>query len=404
METIQKLINNTDGAFLLDTSKNITDSLRDISSETGVDIKDVVDFWINFLKTTKLEIWATIEDYQDFKVSNRGRIKNFKTENYISQLIHCKYYVVTLSKPPYWKKKKCRVHKLVATYFNPNFVIVENVLVGHLDLNKFNNDASNLEWCSFKRNREVWPTKPNEIEQYEDGKLIKIWESAKTAAEALDTCEDSIRRCCRGERKTHKGFVWKDHNVVTKPKHEKVDKKESEENYASIGIIESKDEKTGEDRSWNFSCYRIRNDGEKIINMNGMVMKIDCDGEYKRIRLGENGDRNHRHNISIHKIINKVLKNGDYNNVVDHKDGNKSNNDTDNLEEVTVRENTIRAMGKPVKQINLKTGETKVFRSISEVAIALNKKYNNVRSNISRVCRGIYKTAYGYKWEWAVVV
>lgn len=41
-----------------------------------------------------------------------------------------------------------------------------------------------------------------------DGKLIKVWESAREA-ERNGFNQGHICACCRGEEKTHKGFIWK---------------------------------------------------------------------------------------------------------------------------------------------------------------------------------------------------
>ena len=53
---------------------------------------------------------------------------------------------------------------------------------------------------------------------------------------------------------------------------------------------------------------------------------------------------------------------------------------------------------KPVEQIDLNTGEViNCFNSLGEVARFLGKSYGN----ISKVCKGIYKQAYGYGWRYA---
>lgn len=52
--------------------------------------------------------------------------------------------------------------------------------------------------------------KRKKIYQYTlDGELVKIWESTKECIKYGYT-ECSIYSCCRGERKTHKGYRWSD--------------------------------------------------------------------------------------------------------------------------------------------------------------------------------------------------
>lgn len=42
-----------------------------------------------------------------------------------------------------------------------------------------------------------------------DGKLIKVWPSMSEASRQMNISVPDIVRCCRGRRKTRKGFVWK---------------------------------------------------------------------------------------------------------------------------------------------------------------------------------------------------
>jgi hypothetical protein len=92
------------------------------------------------------------------------------------------------------------------------------------------------------------------------------------------------------------------------------------------------------------------------------------------------------------------LKNGNYDDIIDHIDFDRQNNIIENLEPVTRKENTIRAVGKSVKQIDIKTNNTvKIFKTLQEAFLELNKIYG---SNIRLVCNGERKSAFGYKWEW----
>lgn len=50
------------------------------------------------------------------------------------------------------KHKTYRLHRLVAKYFVYNPDIINNTVVNHIDGNKHNNCASNLEWCSQSYN------------------------------------------------------------------------------------------------------------------------------------------------------------------------------------------------------------------------------------------------------------
>lgn len=99
---------------------------------------------------------------------------------------------------------------------------------------------------------------------------------------------------------------------------------------------------------------------------------------------------------------------------VNHKDGDKLNNNSYNLEWVTIRENLQHAAHngllnivgkKPVKQIDKDTGEViEIFESISAATRKFGKtKTKNLSSNISDamlIRNGRSGLAYGYRWEY----
>lgn len=100
----------------------------------------------------EVEIWKNIEDYRGkYKISNLGRVESHS--NTIPSIMggrlnEDKYLKVSLTFGG--KSKKYFVHRLVAKHF------IENPLgkleVNHLDGNKLNNKASNLEWCTRQEN------------------------------------------------------------------------------------------------------------------------------------------------------------------------------------------------------------------------------------------------------------
>lgn len=154
------------------------------------------------------EIWKKIEDY-DYIVSNFGRIKNLKNNNFLKPQDNRNGYLkVCLSK--HGKVKQFLMHRLVAELFidNPNNL----PQVNHKDENKKNNNFSNLEWCTKKYNMNCGKLKnfhKKEIAKYENGYFKYKYNSLKEAAEINNLSKSSISRCCKGLQKTYVGFTWK---------------------------------------------------------------------------------------------------------------------------------------------------------------------------------------------------
>lgn len=181
------------------------------------------------------EIWKDIKGYEGlYKVSNLGRVKSLnynRTGNEKDLKININehgYKYVTLCKNS--KLKVMTIHRLIANAFipNPN----KYPCVNHKDEVKTNNSIDNLEWCTYKYNNN-YGTKKERISKSNTGKkkskeavlkmiekrsvkvyqydreinLVKIWKSARECGRnGYNT--GHVASCCRGEEKTHKGYIW----------------------------------------------------------------------------------------------------------------------------------------------------------------------------------------------------
>ena len=98
------------------------------------------------------EIWRPIKEYRGFyEVSSLGRVRSFygKRVHLIPPKYSHGYMYLQLWKNG--KYKNARVNRLVAKAFVSNPLNKEQV--NHKNLNKQDNKASNLEWCTASENK-----------------------------------------------------------------------------------------------------------------------------------------------------------------------------------------------------------------------------------------------------------
>lgn len=142
--------------------------------------------------------------------------------------------------------------------------------------------------------------------------------------------------------------------------------------------------------------------GERFMPERILVPCLNSSGYY----LVSLGDGRTRNSVYIHRIVaNAFISNPNNLPEVNHKDENKANNASDNLEWCdrkynanygTVARRCAEANYKPVEMIRISTGVT-VRRFSSAVDAEL--VTGICRNSISRACHGKYKTAGGYKWR-----
>ncbi len=149
-----------------------------------------------------MEIWKDVKSYEGlYWVSSQGRIKNRHGRVLIPE-IRSGYYSVDLCKDG--KRKKQRIHRLVAEAFIPNPLNLK--MINHKDKNKLNNEVSNLEWCDNTYNSQYSKCREGLAVYCFD--LDEIFRSATEAAAKTKVNRTSILKVCRGQLQQAGGKLW----------------------------------------------------------------------------------------------------------------------------------------------------------------------------------------------------
>ena len=111
--------------------------------------KVIIRKYENNLIKLNVEVWRSIENYDNYVVSSFGRVKNTETGKILKGRNVCGYLQVVLCEDGL-AKKSYYVHRLVACAFidNPN----DKECVDHKNNDKTNNHLSNLRWATTKEN------------------------------------------------------------------------------------------------------------------------------------------------------------------------------------------------------------------------------------------------------------
>lgn len=159
--------------------------------------------------------------------------------------------------------------------------------------------------------------------------------------------------------------------------------------------------------------YSISTDGRVYSHTSDKIRKTKVNNSgYELISLYKDGKER---TLLVHRLVAKEFCEGfEVGLVVNHKDSNKLNNNSSNLEWISQKENIRDNMDrgvfsikeahaaarlkrkKKVRQSKLCGEFVKEFDSVREAAAELGVGENH----ISRCARGVAKSAYGFKWEY----
>lgn len=151
------------------------------------------------------ERWKNVDGFENYLVSNKGRVMNSKTGKILRPYDSHGYEKVDLYRNG--KRKKLKVHRLVAKAFVDNPQHLDTV--NHLDEVKGNNRADNLEWLSLGDNIRYSLAKPVEQYDLESGELLATFESLSDCCRLTGYSDSIISLACRGRYKKAYGYIWK---------------------------------------------------------------------------------------------------------------------------------------------------------------------------------------------------
>lgn len=337
-----------------------------------------------------IEEWREIADYDNYEVSNLGKVRNKKTGRILKASCKGGYVVVGLCKN--CMSKTFSVHRLVAKAFIDNH---ENKpQVNHIDKDGTNNKLSNLEWCTSaedaahklltlipKTNQKlkIWRldiATGDKLELYNSIYEASLWCVNNGYSQSVHNARGNISCAVRNIYKSSCGFKWALNEQPTL-------EGEIWKNVNIGGTI--------------VDNYQVSSLG-RFKNAKGVIME-----NYKPHHSGYIFVRVNKEKYQLHRLVAfTFIVNPHSKPVVNHIDGNKTNNSVVNLEWVTIQENNqhnhnaglIRVFTRKIGQYSLEETFIKEYASIVEAM------RETKISSIKEVLYGNQKTAGGFIWKY----
>ena len=169
-----------------------------------------------------VDTWSKIDEYSNYSVSRNGDIRNDRTGKLkTGRLNRYGYPVVDLYSNG--ERQTERIHRLVAEAFVPNPECKPQV--NHINGDKTNNSADNLEWVTPSENMRhsvanglytphspmLGKKNPNAGRKGRPVRIVETGEEFDSITEcekAIDGNNRHISDCLSGRQKTHRGYTF----------------------------------------------------------------------------------------------------------------------------------------------------------------------------------------------------
>ena len=204
-----------------------------------------------YVKQLEGEIWKGVPGYENYEVSNMGRVRSLdhytlRSGDYRSTFVKGRILTQCLGKVGYYnvllypadspkaKRKLMKVHRLVASAFLSNPLNLPEV--NHIDEDKTNNNLKNLEYCDRLYNSnwgtaqerkvksllETYEKNARRVVQYtEDGEVVAVYKHIRDASQKTGYGKSGIALCCGGFAQRNYGYVFKyEGDPFVKPQYE----------------------------------------------------------------------------------------------------------------------------------------------------------------------------------------
>lgn len=153
-------------------------------------------------------------DYYNYEVFDDGRIYSYKSEKFLKPITMKDGYQRVCLSDNEGKQKMYYLHRVVWESVTGE-PIPPSMQCNHISEDKTDNRFCNINLMTCKENinwgsrtERMIKTKSKQVGAFKNGELVMVFTST-TEAGRNGFHQGNVAACCRGERKTHKGYEWK---------------------------------------------------------------------------------------------------------------------------------------------------------------------------------------------------
>lgn len=331
------------------------------------------------------EEWKTITYFPKYEVSDLGNVRVKETHYIIKPFVNEAGYLRVSLSNEINKKKKFYIQRLVAIEFLPN--LENKPTVNHINNIRIDNRLSNLEWSTMsEQNKHKHKTN---IIFNKRINIKSIWRIDINTDEKIEKYQS-----------TTEAVKWIKENNLTKSKNElnlrqKLINVSNGKNKSAYGYkwqYEENNNDTFEHEIWKEIPQELIKIKDYFVSNYG---RIKYDNKIKELKKNAHGYIKitiNKGSYSVHRLVAfTFLSNPKNKNIVNHIDGNKTNNKLSNLEWATCLENNMHKIysclsntTKKVIQYDIHMNKLNEFISIKDASKKLNLSTTTIKNSCNQ--------------------